>query len=77
MKLTIFGANFGQNGTSITVGEKDCPILAAETNVDASYVECLLPGGDSDTLVDIVVMSYALTYTFAKGYRYIDGKGFR
>ena len=80
-KLKIFGANFGQNGTSISVGKRDCPILAAVMTVDTSYVECLLPGGNSDTLVDIVVISNALnrsqSYTFAKGYRYIDGKGFR
>lgn len=77
-KLSIYGVNFGEHGgASVTVGNKDCPI----TNADASFIECVLPGGRSDTLVDIVVSSNksspSQSYTFAEGYRYIDGKGFR
>jgi hypothetical protein len=79
--LKIYGVNFGPNGTSVTVGSKDCPIIATTTNADSSCIECILPGGVSDTLVDVVVTSKASngsqSYTFAKGYRYIDGKGFR
>ena len=79
--LKIYGVNFGQSGASVTVGNKDCPVLVSVTNVDTSYIECRLPSGASDTLVDIVVTSNApirsQSYVFAKGYRYIDGKGFR
>lgn len=79
--LKIYGVNFGQNGASVTVGDKDCPVLVTATNVYTSYMECVLPSGSSDTLVDIVVTSNtpneSVSYVFTKGYRYIDGKGFR
>jgi IPT/TIG domain len=79
--LKIYGVNFGRSGVSVTVGSKDCPVLTASTKVDTPYIECVLPGGDCDTLVDIVVTSItpsrSQSYTFAKGYRYIGGKGFR
>ena len=76
--LKIYGVNFGQNGASVTVGNKDCPVVK---NVYTSYMECVLPSGSSDTLADIVVESntpnQSESYIFTGGYRYIDGKGFR
>jgi hypothetical protein len=72
--LKIYGINFGINPT-VTIGNNHCPITTF-MNDNSSYIECTIPGGIG--LVDVIVVDTYKnqSYTFSKGYRYIDGSGY-
>jgi glucose/arabinose dehydrogenase len=68
-KLNIFGVNFVAP-VSVVVGGLPCPV----TLMQATKVQCTLPGQGSIGTVDVTVTGgNGQSYTFEKGFRYITG----
>jgi glucose/arabinose dehydrogenase len=67
--LSIYGANFDNKSTLITVGGIKCK---TQIFISAKQINCKLPGG-TPALVDVVARKGLETSEFLQGYRYITG----
>ena len=68
--LTLYGQNLDTFGSPlVSVGGKNCTVSLPTSE---SKISCTLPSGVGTA--DVVVSASEMTYTFARGYRYISGQ---